>query len=164
MNAELRKQEEEHVVVYVRVARARSGDDIRAERQRGHCLALCGRLGYEPDEIDVYQDVNAAARSGRTLPGFDELLARVQPQGATQILAWHIDRLCRTPGALASLVALAKTRPVRVETVAGARFELGTSKGRPEAGRLVAIASTGARPIVGMTGSQRTPGGDRHGL
>lgn len=145
MNAELRKQEEEHVVVYVRVARARSGDDIRAERQRGHCLALCGRLGYEPDEIDVYQDVNAAARSGRTLPGFDEPWRECSPRepprswrgtstGSVEPLGrWRAWSLWRRHG-------LCVSRPLQAP---------GSNSARPRVGRRPGDWSRSHRPVPG---------------
>lgn len=130
----------EQVLVYLRISEDRTGEEAGVDRQRDDCLALCGRLGLDVAEGDVFMDNDISAYLNKKRPGFEEMLERVKT-GPSRVIVWHVDRLYRRPRELEDLIDLVESHPIRIEAVMGGVFDLNTHEGRLMARQLVAIAS-----------------------
>lgn len=124
--------------VYVRISEDRSGEGRGVGRQEDDCRALAARLGAEV--LTVYCDNDTSAYSGKRRPQYEALCAAVESGAVDLVLAWHPDRLHRSPIELEQFIALIERRGVEVHTVQAGIWDLSTPSGRMVARQLGAVA------------------------
>lgn len=125
-------------IIYCRISRDREGAGLGIERQREDCEALARRLKYRV--IDVYADNDMSAYSGKPRAGYRQLLADLREGRATEVLAWHTDRLHRSPVELEEYIDVCEPRGITTHTVKTGPIDLATPSGRMVARMLGAAA------------------------
>lgn len=115
-------------VVYARISRDLAGDAAGVERQRQDCLDLCDRRGWAVSEVLIDNDLSAF--SGKPRPGYARALELVESGTVDVLVAWHPDRLHRSPLELERFVDLVETHRVQVATVTAGDIDLATPEGR----------------------------------
>jgi site-specific DNA recombinase len=114
--------------VYVRISRDTEGDALGVARQERDCQELAKRLGWEV--VSVFNDNDLSAFSGKRRPGYDALLEGVRTGDFGAIVAWHPDRLHRSPRELEGFIDLIESTRVRIATVQTGEYDLTTTAGR----------------------------------
>ena len=79
-------------------------------------------------------------RSVAAAPGYRQMLADVASGTVNAVVAWHTDRLHRSPLELEEFIALIEQHHVQVEVVNGGMLDLSTPGGRMVARQLGAVA------------------------
>ncbi|HEV7193483.1 MAG TPA: recombinase family protein, partial [Jatrophihabitantaceae bacterium] len=124
--------------IYVRISQDREGAGLGVERQRADCEALAVKLGCSI--VAVHTDNDLSAYSGKPRPGYRALLADLETGRADVVIAWHTDRLHRSPRELEEYVDLCERRKVVTQTVKAGEIDLATPTGRAVARTLGAWA------------------------
>jgi site-specific DNA recombinase len=124
--------------VYVRISEDRAGAGLGVERQRQDCDALAERLGWQV--VGTYVDNDVSAFSGKLRPQYRQLLSDLEGGRADGVLAWHTDRLHRSPLELEEYVDVCDRRGVVTQTVQAGELDLSTPSGRMVARMLGASA------------------------
>lgn len=145
----------------------RTGAGLGIDRQVEECRALAERLGW--DVAVVHQDNDISAYSGKPRPGYEALIADLESGRVSGVLAWHTDRLHRSPAELERYITTCDPRGVPTHTVQAGHLDLSTPSGRLVARNLGAAARyesehkaqrvTAARRQAALAG--RWPGGKR---
>jgi site-specific DNA recombinase len=81
--------------IYCRISRDPQGLRTGVERQEGDGRALAKRKGWTVHE--VYVDNDISAWSGKRRPEYERMLEDVEAGKVKAIIAWHLDRLTRSP-------------------------------------------------------------------
>lgn len=115
-------------IIYCRISRDREGAGLGVERQREDCEALAAQLGVEV--VAVYTDNDLSAYSGKPRPGYQQLLKDLRDGHADTVLAWHTDRLHRSPAELEEYIDVCEPRRVETRTVKAGHLDLTTATGR----------------------------------
>ncbi len=115
-------------IIYCRISRDREGAGLGVERQREDCEALATQLGVEI--VAVYSDNDMSAYSGKPRPGYKRLLDDLREGRADTVLAWHTDRLHRSPAELEEYIDVCEPRRVQTRTVKAGHLDLTTATGR----------------------------------
>jgi DNA invertase Pin-like site-specific DNA recombinase len=124
--------------IYVRISQDREGAGLGVERQEKDCRKLAKDLGWTVR--DVYCDNDISAYSGKRRPQYEELLADIEVGRIAGVLAWHPDRLHRSPKELERYIELSEKHGVETQTVQAGRWDLSTPSGRAVARTLGAWA------------------------
>lgn len=114
----------------------------------------------------MHVDNDVSAYSGKPRPGYDQLMAAVDAGTVDRIVAWHPDRLHRSPAELEGFIDRITRAGVEVETVQAGRVDLGTPAGRLTARSLGSIAryeSEHKAERVRRALAQNAANGKRHG-
>jgi len=127
-----------NAAIYVRISNDRAGAGLGVARQERDCRALVRQRGWRVH--DVYVDNDLSAYSGKPRPAYDRLLADVEAGLVDAIVAWHTDRLHRSPRELERFIDTLEPRNVTVETVTAGPLDLATASGRAVARTLGAWA------------------------
>jgi site-specific DNA recombinase len=114
--------------IYCRISDDRGGEGLGVERQRQDCIALAGRLGWAV--MDTYADNDLSAYSGKPRPDWQRLLDDVSTGRINAILAWHQDRINRSPTELEQLIDFLQRYQVAVQTVTAGEIDLSSPTGR----------------------------------
>lgn len=114
--------------IYVRISDDREGRELGVQRQEEDCRKLADRLGWRV--VDVYADNDISAFSGKERPGYERLLGDVETGRINAILAWHNDRLHRSPLELEHFITVVNTYGVQIQTDRAGELDLSTSSGR----------------------------------
>lgn len=114
--------------VYCRISEDRSGAGLGVQRQEDDCRELAARRGWEVGR--VYCDNDLSAYSGRERPAYRDMMEAVRDGHVDAVLAWHPDRLHRSPLELEEFISLVGATGCRVETVQAGSFDLSTPTGR----------------------------------
>jgi DNA invertase Pin-like site-specific DNA recombinase len=114
--------------VYVRISEDREGAGLGVKRQEADCRALAAQVGWEV--ADVYVDNDLSAYSGKLRPAYRRLLEDLRGGRIDAVLAWHADRLHRSPAELEAFISICDSRGVEVRTVKAGELDLGTASGR----------------------------------
>ncbi|RLL70522.1 recombinase family protein [Streptomyces sp. Z26] len=125
-------------LVYVRISQDRTGAHLGVDRQREDCQALAERNGWEI--VDTYVDNDLSAYSGKPRKGYRQLLADLDAGRATVVIAWHTDRLHRSPTELEEYIDISDRRGVSTHTCQAGIIDLSTPSGRMTARILGAVA------------------------
>lgn len=125
-------------MVYCRISRDVEGAGLGVERQRQDCLDLCQRRGWEVAGVATDNDVSAY--SGRRRPAYEEALRALTDGAADVLVAWHPDRLHRSPRELEDFVTLIEQTGAGVATVTAGDVDLSTPEGRLQARIVGAVA------------------------
>lgn len=99
-------------MIYVRISKDREGAGLGVDRQREDCVALATRLGWTV--VGTHTDNDLSAYSGKPRPGYRSMLAALDDGNADAVIAWHTDRLHRSPTELESFIDLCERRSVTV--------------------------------------------------
>ncbi len=114
--------------IYCRISDDRAGQGLGVQRQRDDCYALATSRGWEI--VRTFTDNDVSAYSGKPRPGYLQMLDAVRAREVDVVLAWHPDRLHRSPSELEAFIDLVELHGVAVETVQAGRYDLGTPSGR----------------------------------
>ncbi len=125
-------------MIYVRISKDREGAGLGVDRQREDCVALATRLGWTV--VGTHTDNDLSAYSGKPRPGYRSMLAALDDGNADAVIAWHTDRLHRSPTELESFIDLCERRSVTVQTVQAGVIDLSNASGRMIARMLGAAA------------------------
>ena len=117
--------------IYCRISKDREADGLGVERQRRDCEALAGRLGWTVSA--TYTDDDFSAYSGKPRPAYRDLLAAIEAGTVGAVLAWHPDRLHRSPRELEGFIDLVERHGTAVQTVTAGAYDLTSPTGRMQA-------------------------------
>lgn len=126
------------VATYCRISDDRTGQGLGVERQRADCVALAASRGWTLGP--TYVDNDVSAYSGKARPQYAALLAAVRSGEVGGIIAWHPDRLHRSPKELEEFITLVESKKVVIETVQAGQWDLSTPSGRLVARQLGSVA------------------------
>lgn len=124
--------------IYCRISRDRVGAGLGVERQELECRELAAKLGFTV--VDVYIDNDLSAYSGKPRPSYVRMLADLEAGHVNAVLAWHTDRLHRSPVELEAYITACEKRDVPTHTVKAGPLDLATPSGRLVARQLGAVA------------------------
>lgn len=125
-------------VIYSRISDDRAGDGLGVARQETECRQLCERNGWAV--LDVLVDNDRSAYSGKRRPSYEALLDGLKVGSWDAVVAWHPDRLHRSPRELEAFIDLLDATGTKVETVMAGYWDLSTPSGRLVARQLGAVA------------------------
>jgi DNA invertase Pin-like site-specific DNA recombinase len=124
--------------VYVRISRDRIGAGLGVERQEKDCRELAARPDWTV--VETYSDNDISAYSGKRRPAYDRMLADIEAGRVQAVIAWHTDRLHRSPVELERYIDVCQRRGVETHTVKSGELDLTTASGRMVARMLGAAA------------------------
>ena len=124
--------------IYARISNDPQGLRAGVERQQQDCRVHCEQRGWEV--AGIYEDNDISAYSGKARPAYQRMLADVQAGKVQCIVAWHNDRLHRSPVELESFIDLVERTGVIVSTVTGGDYDLSNPDGRLSARIVGAVA------------------------
>ena len=113
--------------IYCRISKDRVGAGIGVATQEADCRELADRLGW--DVVSVHPDNDLSAHSGKPRPHYEALLAEIRAGGIDAVLAWHTDRLHRSPVELEAYVTACEEHGVITQTVQAGHLDLSTVSG-----------------------------------
>lgn len=128
--------------IYVRISDDREGGGLGVERQEKDCRVVAERLGWDIITVHTDNDLTAYSKSRRYKgrPGYDALIDDLKNGTIRGVLAWHTDRLHRTPRELEDFIDVVELADVPVETAKSGVVDLRTPAGRAMARTLCAWA------------------------
>jgi len=124
--------------LYVRISDDREGAGLGVARQEQDCRRLVETRGWHVQE--VYVDNDVSAYSGKRRPAYERMLSDLQDGMVDVVVAWHTDRLHRSPIELEAYIAACEQRNVPTVTVTAGDLDLTTPSGRMVARMLGAAA------------------------
>ncbi|MDF3307868.1 recombinase family protein [Rhodococcus sp. T2V] len=127
-----------YCVIYCRISRDREGAGLGVDRQLDDCRALADRLGWQI--IEVFSDNDISAYSGRNRPGYEAMMNALKSGKAQGLVAWHADRLHRSPVELESFIDVCDKHSIEIRTVTAGDMNLSTASGKMVARMLGAAA------------------------
>ncbi len=126
------------VATYCRISDDRAGRSLGVTRQREDCEALVDAHGWVLG--GRYVDNDLSAYSGKARPGYLQMLDAVRGGLVDGIVAWHPDRLHRSPRELEDFITIVEQHGVTVQTVRAGEWDLSTPSGRMTARILGSVA------------------------
>jgi DNA invertase Pin-like site-specific DNA recombinase len=132
------KQAGARAATYARISQDRVGAGLGVARQREDCERLIRERGLVP--VGEYSDNDVSAYSGKPRPGYRQLLADMQAGRFDVVVAWHADRLHRSPVELEHWIDCCERAGVTTLTVRAGELDLTTAAGRMVARMLGAAA------------------------
>lgn len=124
--------------IYARISDDRAGAGLGVQRQQEDCAALAKARGWPIAEVFV--DNDRSAYSGKRRPEYQRLLEAIRGDRVDAVIAWHPDRLHRSPVELEEFIALVEHAGVKVHTVQAGEYDLSTATGRQTARIVGAVA------------------------
>jgi site-specific DNA recombinase len=124
--------------IYTRISWDPEGQRAGVERQRVDCEALCAARDWEIAEY--FEDNDASAYSGKPRRAYERMLSAIEDGTVDALVAWHNDRLHRSPRELEAFIDLVEGSGVRVVVVTGGDYDLTTPEGRFTARIVGAVA------------------------
>jgi len=124
--------------LYLRISSDPSGQRAGVQRQADECAELIESRGWTV--AATFEDNDRSAFSGRRREGYEQLLAAVEAGSVDAVVAWHPDRLHRSPTELERFIDLVEAHGVAVATVQGGSYDLATASGRMTARVVGAVA------------------------
>jgi site-specific DNA recombinase len=126
------------VAVYTRISSDPNGHALGVERQRLDCYALA--VANDWTVVSTFTDNDLSAYSGKPRPGYRDLVDFIKAGAVDAVLAWHPDRLHRSPAELEEFIGLLEAHQVTVHTVQAGQWDLSTPSGRLIARQLGSVA------------------------
>lgn len=115
--------------IYCRISRDPQGTNLGVIRQRADCAALADRRGWKV--AGIYVDNDFSAYSLRQIrPEYQRMLRDLKEGVVGAVLAWHPDRLHRSPRELEDFIDLVEATGARVATCTAGDYDLATPDGR----------------------------------
>lgn len=127
-----------NAIIYARISRDRSGAGLGVERQLEDCRELAKRLGWTV--VAELSDNDISAYSGKRRPDYERMLTELESGQVQGVIAWHTDRLHRSPSELERYINLTEKHGVITQTVRAGQLDLSTPSGRMVARMLGAVA------------------------
>ncbi|MFI6266025.1 recombinase family protein [Micromonospora sp. NPDC051006] len=124
--------------IYVRISRDREGGGLGVARQEEDCRELAARHGLTVAQL--YSDNDLSAYSGKARPSYRRMLDDIAAARIDAVLAWHTDRLHRSPTELEEYISACEPRGVPTYTVKSGPLDFSTPSGRMMARQLGAVA------------------------
>jgi len=124
--------------IYCRISKDKVGAGLGVERQQADCRALAERLGWLV--VEVFTDNDLSAYSGKPRPRYRAMLQAIRAGRVDAVLAWHHDRLHRSPRELEEYIAACEPRSVPTHCVKAGPLDLTTANGRMTARITGAVA------------------------
>ncbi|MBC9822749.1 recombinase family protein [Terrabacter sp. MAHUQ-38] len=115
-------------VIYCRISQDRTGAGLGVARQREDCERLAARLGWEV--VQVESDNDTSAYSGKKRQGYAAVLEAIRHGRVDAVLAWHEDRLHRSPRELEDYIEACEPRAIVTRFAQAGELDLTTSSGR----------------------------------
>jgi site-specific DNA recombinase len=125
-------------IIYVRLSEDREGAGLAVDRQEQDCRQLAASLGWPI--VAVRSDNDISASTGKPRPDYDALLEDLEAGRGNAVLAWHTDRVHRTPVELEHYIDVCEPRNIPTVTVKAGALDLTTPSGRMVARLLGATA------------------------
>ena len=113
--------------IYCRISRDRVGAGLGVATQESDCRELAQSLACTIVSIHTDNDLSAYARKPR--PGYKALLREVEAGEVDAVIAWHTDRLHRSPAELEDYVTACESHSVKTYTVKAGHLDLSTASG-----------------------------------
>jgi DNA invertase Pin-like site-specific DNA recombinase len=126
------------VGLYLRLSNDPGHDRLGVQRQEKEARRFCDQRGWEVAE--VFEDDDRSAFSGKPRPAYQRMLEGHSMGDFGGIVAWHPDRLHRSPKELESFIDLIDQTKGTVATVQGGDYDLSTAAGRMAARVVGAVA------------------------
>jgi len=126
------------VATYTRISDDRAGQGLGVARQLEDCEALVTDSGWTL--AARYVDNDTSAYNGKPRPAYGQLLDAVRGGLLDGIVAWHPDRLHRSPRELEDFITVVEQHGVTVQTVRAGEWDLSTPSGRMTARILGSVA------------------------
>jgi site-specific DNA recombinase len=126
------------VAIYCRISDDREGAGLGVARQEADCRVRADKLGWTV--AGLYVDNDLSAYSGRVRPEYRRMLEDLRVGLVDVVIAWHTDRLHRSPRELEEFIDICEGAGVVVETVKAGPVDLSTPAGRAVARTLGAWA------------------------
>lgn len=117
-----------NAAVYARISQDTAGEELGVSRQRVDCERFVASREWRLAEVFV--DNDCSAFSGRTRPAYARMMAAVDAGEVDAIVAWHPDRLHRSPRELEDFIDSIERNKTTVATVTAGDFDLSTGDGR----------------------------------
>lgn len=114
--------------IYARISDDKTGAGLGVQRQREDCEKLAERIGA--DVALILTDNDVSAYSGRKRPGYVQLLESISGGTINTVIAWHHDRLHRSPRDLEDYIDLTEKHGVSTHFVTSGAVDLSTPTGR----------------------------------
>jgi site-specific DNA recombinase len=124
--------------IYARISSDPHGLALGVGRQIEDCKAWAHRHGTVVAE--VYVDNDVSAYSGKPRPQYRRMCDDIKEGLRDGVIAWHPDRLHRSPKELEDFIVLIEATSAEVHTVTGGDYDLSTPHGRVTARILGAVA------------------------
>lgn len=124
--------------LYVRISQDRAGDELGVKRQREDCVKLAEARGW--DVAEIYTDDDRSAFSGKPRPAYESMMTDIASGKVQAIVAWHPDRLHRSPVELERFIRVIEDTGAQVATVTAGELDLSTASGRMTARVVGAVA------------------------
>jgi site-specific DNA recombinase len=150
--------------LYVRISSDPLGEGLGVARQEQDCRELAERLGWTVAE--VFRDNDQSAFSGKVRPAYVAMLDAIRAGRIDGVLAWHPDRLHRSPRELEDFVDALEATGCQVSTVQAGQIDLATPAGRLNArviGSFSRYESEHKSARVRRKMQQNAEAGKRHG-
>ncbi|WP_159391138.1 recombinase family protein [Streptomyces viridochromogenes] len=119
--------------IYARISEDREGAHLATERQTNDCRELAGRLSDATTEyriVRVFEDNDLSAYSGKPRPDYKAMLEELRRGEGDCVLAWHTDRLHRSPAELEEYIDVCGPAAIPTRTVKAGDLDLSTATGR----------------------------------
>jgi site-specific DNA recombinase len=116
--------------IYVRISKDPTGLRAGVDRQLADCTAKAKQLGWPV--VRVYTDNDISAYSGKPRPDYQALCEDIAAGRINAVIAWHPDRLHRSPTELEDYIRLCGEL-VQNATVTAGFWDLSTPSGRMNA-------------------------------
>ena len=124
--------------IYCRISKDREGAGLGVQRQEQDCREVAQKLGWEVAYVLVDNDISAY--SGKLRPKYRELLEVMKSGAIKGVIAWHTDRLHRSPIELEEYIDVSEKQGVTTQTAKAGEIDLSTPSGRAVARTLGAWA------------------------
>lgn len=124
--------------IYCRISQDREGAGLGVKRQEEDCRAIAETHGLTVGE--VYVDDDLSAYSGKPRPAYLRMLDDLRRGRFGTVIAWHTDRLHRSPAELEDYLVICEEQHVATLTVKAGELDLATPSGRAVARTLGAWA------------------------
>jgi site-specific DNA recombinase len=124
--------------IWCRISADRVGAGLGVARQREDCERLTSERGWSV--VGVYEDNDISAYTARHRPGYRALLDAVSAGTVDVVVAWHTDRLHRSPVELEEWIAICDPLGVGVVTARAGELDLSSAAGRMTARIVGAVA------------------------
>ncbi len=160
----LPQTQERRAAIYVRISEDKVGARLGVERQAADCRELAERLGWTV--VATFEDNDVSAYSGKPRPGYRRLETALSDGSVDAVLAWHPDRLHRSPLELEGFINLVEGQRAQVATVQAGEMDLSTPSGRLVARQLGSVAryeSEHKAERIRRALAQRRQAGEVHG-
>jgi site-specific DNA recombinase len=114
--------------LYCRISDDRGGGGLGVERQRQDCVRLAKHLGWQV--VETYIDNDVSAYSGKVRKNYERMLADLITGHIDGVVAWHLDRVNRSPVELERLIPILQRGNALIHTVTAGQLDLSTPAGQ----------------------------------